>query len=81
MWLAARFGNVPGLFGAMATLDGADPSHMRQGSVVTTTQCEIFVEEETCSDSELGHTTEKVSVFAIDMSVPGQPAVSSHPPL
>ena len=60
----------------MATFDGGDPSHMRQGAAVTTAGCEVFVEEETCSDAELRHTTEAIGILAV---TPG--AVGSGGPL
>ena len=49
----------------MHTFDGGDPSHMRQSSV-TATEAVMWVEEETCTDAELAHTTETIGVLAMD---------------
>ena len=72
------FGLPPGFFGSIHTFDGPDPAHLRQTDPVTKLFGKIFVEEETCSDAELGHTTEKVSILAIDTGVSGQPGVGSN---
>ena len=65
----------PPVFGAMQTFDGSDPSHMRQGAAGTTTSgVQVFVEEETCTDSEMAHTTETVGIVAIQTGVAGTDA-------
>ena len=64
----AGFYALPALFGAMHTYDGGDPSHMRQTTPVTMLGATIFVEEETCTDSELAHTTETIGLLAIEMN-------------
>ena len=58
------FGAAPALFAAMHTYDGGDPSHMRL-QTLTRTGATMFVEEETCTDAELAHTTETVGVLAV----------------
>ena len=65
----------PAVFGAMNTANGGDPSHMRQGDAGTTTAgVQVFVEEETCTDSEMAHTTEVVGIVAIQSGVAGTDA-------
>ena len=59
------FGAAPALFGNMHTYDGPDPAHLRQDTPVTRTGCSVFVEEETCTDAELAHTTEVVGLLAV----------------
>ena len=51
-------GAPPAVFGSMQTFDGGDPSHLRLNTSPQVAGVDIFVEEETCSDSELAHTTE-----------------------
>ena len=58
-------GTAPAVFGAMQTFDGGDPSHLRQSTAPTSASCSIFVEEETCSDAELAHTTETIGILAV----------------
>ena len=59
----------------MQTFDGGDPSHMRQGTDgTTTTSTTVFVEEETCTDAEMAHTTETVGIVAIQTGVAGTDA-------
>jgi len=64
------FARTPSFFANMQTTDGGDPSHMRQSSV-TTTNAVMWVEEETCSDAELAHTTEVIGVLAVDQGLAG----------
>ena len=64
---------TPAVFGSMHTFDGGDPSHLRMDAS-SATGCTVFVEEETCSDAELAHTTEKVGIVAI------QPNYLAPPP-
>lgn len=49
----------------MQTADGPDPAHMRQDHVGTD-RAVLWIEEETCSDAELQHTSEVAGVIAID---------------
>lgn len=60
----AKFKAAPMFFSAMQTTDGGDPTHMRLQSI-SNTKASFFVEEETCSDREIDHTTEAVGVLAI----------------
>ena len=62
------FAEAPAFFAAMHTFDGGDPSHMRQSSV-TATNAVMWVEEETCTDAELAHTTETIGVLVIQEGV------------
>ena len=62
------FDAAPAFFAAMHTFDGGDPSHMRQSSV-TATNAVMWVEEETCTDAELAHTTETIGVLVIQEGV------------
>ena len=71
---SAVFGAVPALFGAMQSFDGPDPAHMRQSRAVDVEGVQVFVEEETCSDADLAHTTETVGILAIAKGAMGIPA-------
>ena len=61
----ASFRGTPALFGSMATFAGADPAHLRQFSPVTNRGAQVFVEEDTCSDAELAHAAESLSLLVI----------------
>ena len=76
----ASFADWPGLFGSIASFDGADPSHLRMNGLNTDSNANIFVEEETCSDAELGHTPETVHLIAVDFGAMGATTVVIPPP-
>jgi len=65
---SASFSQQPAVFGAMQTFDGGDPSHLRLEQTGSSS-CKVFVEEETCSDAELAHTTETVGILAMEPNV------------
>ena len=65
---AATWDAPPAVFGAMQTFDGGDPSHLRLEQTGSSS-CKVFVEEETCSDAELAHTTETVGILAMEPNV------------
>ena len=73
------FGTIPALFGTMQTANGGDPSHIRQGATVDRNGCEVFVEEETCSDAEMNHINEVVGVFAVETGVAGSANEGGNP--
>ena len=62
---SATFGNAPAFFSAMQTYNGGDPAHTRLGDPVSRSGFSVFIEEETCSDSELNHIAETVGVLAV----------------
>ena len=71
----AQFDAAPAFFAAMQTFDGGDPSHLRLSTVPAAAGVDVFVEEETCSDAELAHTTETVGILAVQQNwVPPAPA-------
>jgi len=49
----------------MQTYNGGDPAHTRLGDPVSRSGFSVFIEEETCSDSELNHIAETVGVLAV----------------
>lgn len=59
------FASAPRLFGSVASFDGADPCGLRLAHDPTTNKAVVYVQEETCSDAEIDHTTESVSFIAI----------------
>ena len=63
-----NFGTKPNIFAAFHTHDGGDPSHLRR-EATSKASTKIWVEEETCSDAELAHTTERIAVLAIESGV------------
>ena len=61
------FATKPGVFGSLTTLHGQDSCALRRtGTTIRDT--EIFIEEEMCSDEEMGHTAEGAAVLVIDNS-------------
>jgi len=61
------FATKPGVFGSLTTLHGQDSCALRRTGT-TTRDTEIFIEEEMCSDEEMGHTAEGAAVLVIDNS-------------
>eukprot|EP01046_Picozoa_sp_COSAG06_P006021 COSAG06_NODE_277_length_18559_cov_3291.783207_1_plen_1033_part_10 len=66
-------GAAPAVFGSMQTFDGGDPSHLRLSSALAASGVDVFVEEETCSDAELGHTPETVGILAVQTNFVAPP--------
>ena len=77
---SASFAGAPAVFAQMQTFDGGDPSHLRLEQTGSSS-CKVFVEEETCSDAELAHTTETVGILAMEpnVSIP-RPCRQTHWP-
>ena len=63
---AHEFTNAPRVFAAMQTYLGTDSSEIRQRGVASTTDVTIFVEEESCSDTEINHVAEIVGYMAFE---------------
>ncbi len=61
------YSEIPCFFAMMATYDGPDNSHTRRQSL-TTSSVQIKVEEDTCNDSETGHTTEVIGYICWESS-------------
>ena len=62
------FDDQPGFFSSLHTFNGADPSHMRMDAS-SRTGATIFIEEDTCSDAELAHTDETISIVAMELGI------------
>ena len=62
------FDDQPGFFSSLHTFNGADPSHMRMDAS-SRTGATIFIEEDTCSDAELAHTDETISILAMELGI------------
>ena len=65
--LSGAFRSAPAIFASMQTFDGGDPSALRRTDT-SAASVSLFVEEETCSDSEQAHTAEVVGVLAIEVT-------------
>jgi len=57
-----------GLFGKQHTMDGPDPAALRY-TTKGTDKSTVYVQEESCADSEVEHTTEKIAYFAIETGI------------
>ena len=71
--LSYGWSTKPLIFGSIASFAGSDPCELRLPSLVqekigkkTYTTANIFVEEDTCVDSERNHNRESVAVLAIE---------------
>jgi hypothetical protein len=60
-----EFTDEPRVFATMQTYLGTDSAEVRQRSSPTTRSATIFVEEETCSDTETNHVAEVVGYLAL----------------
>ncbi len=62
----SAFAAAPIFIADMQTLDGGDTGSTAGAASVTTTQAQIFVDEEASSDGETSHTNENVGYVALD---------------
>ena len=53
------------MWSMQASFDGADAAALRLQQDPSSSSAKVFVEEETCADTELFHTTESVAFLAI----------------
>lgn len=60
------FGSTPIFIADMQTTDGGDTAGTAGAANLTTTQADIFIDEETSNDAETGHTTENVGYVALN---------------
>jgi len=69
-WYTLTFSNAfsapPALIASMQTFDGPDPAGLRYGNM-TVSNLSIKVAEEQSADSEMGHTSEVLGHFLIDI--------------
>lgn len=71
------FTETPLVFAGMQTYDGGDPAGVRM-TESTESGVVVFVEEETCSDADMEHTTEMVGVIAFNAELNGCHIPSKH---
>ena len=63
------FAATPVFIADMQTLDGGDTAGSAGGAAVTTTQAQVYIDEETSADAETSHTTENVGYIALEEGV------------
>lgn len=62
----SAFSAAPIFIADMQTLDGGDTAIAAGAASVTTTQAQVYIDEEASSNSETSHTTEEVGYLALD---------------
>ncbi len=60
------FSTAPVLIADMQTLDGGDTSYVGGVAAPSTTQAQVFIDEEASGDTETNHTTENVGYLALE---------------
>ena len=71
------FTSTPIFVADMQTNDGGDPSNTAGAASVTTTQAQVFIDEEASGDTEVTHTTENVGWIALDEGVYQSAAITA----
>ena len=63
------FGSTPAFLADMQTLDGGDTAVAAGGAAISTTQAQVYIDEEASNDAEINHTTEDVGYIALEEGV------------
>ena len=63
------FSSTPIFIADMQSLDGGDPSYTAGAATLSTTQVDVYIDEESSNDTETNHTAETVGYLALEDDV------------